>query len=187
MQVRQTVKIAILVAILISVGIAPGLGIADAPKMGTVNFQKIFENSNGGKAVKEQINTEGQRMEQDLQKKAEETKALEERLARDTGVMSKQARDEQRWELERRVDDLNTLKRNYERRIQDLQMRLVNEVRQGVLKVVQEYGQKEGYVMIIEDISVVYAAPNLDITDEILKRYNDYYAKQGSARQGPKE
>lgn len=184
MQVRHTLFFVSFLVCLLALGIPGGFS-ANAAKIGTVNFQKIFENSTGGKAVKDQVNAEGQRMEQDLKQRADEVKAMEDRLSRDTGVMSKQARDEQRWEMERKADELNTLKRNYERRIQDLQMRLVNEVRQSVLQVVQGYAQKEGYTLIVEDIGVVYAAPDLDITDTILKQYNDAYAKQGGQRQGP--
>lgn len=184
MQVRNTTMIATLTLLLMVLGIPLAFG-ADAPKIGTVNFQKIFENSAGGQAVKDQVNAEGQRMEQDLQRRADEIKAMEERLSKDTGVMSKEARDEQRWEMERKADELNTLKRNYERRIQDLQMRLVNEVRQAVLSVVQAHARKENFTLIVEDIGVVYAAPHLDITDTILKQYNEAYAKQGSGSQGP--
>jgi outer membrane protein len=186
MQLSKTLMITTLGVFLLTLGAPLGF-CADAIKTGTVNFQKIFENSTGGKAVKDQINAEGQRLEKDLQQRADEIKALEDRLARDTGVMSPQAREEQRWEMERKVEDLNRLKRNYERRIQDMQMRLVNEVRQSVLQVIQAHAQKEGYTLIMEDISVVYAAPHLDITEAILKGYNEQYAKQGDKRQGPRE
>jgi len=126
-------------------------------------------------------------MEQDLKQNGDQIKALEKRLEQDAGIMSKQAREEQRWELERKISDVQALKKKYDRSIQELQVQLVNEVRQGVLAVIQEYGKKEGYLMIVEDISVVYTPENLDVTDEIVKRYNANYAKQGKKNQGPKQ
>jgi outer membrane protein len=89
--------------------------------------------------------------------------------------------------LERKISDVQALKKKYDRSIQELQVQLVNEVRQGVLAVIQDYGKKEGYLMIVEDISVVYTPENLDVTDEIVKRYNANYAKQGKKNQGPKQ
>ena len=102
---------------------------ADVAKIGTVNFQKIFDNSKSGKAVKEEINKEGQRMEADLKQHGDEIKALQELLQRDAGVMSKEAREEKKWQLDRKLDDVKALKRKYDRQIQELQVRLVNQVR----------------------------------------------------------
>jgi len=187
MQLRKTITMMILLAaFLLTIAIPFGF-CADVAKIGTVNFQKLFENSTAGKAARDKINVEGQRMEQDLKQNGEEIKALEKRLEQDTGVMSKQAREEQKWELERKIDDVKALKKKYDRRIQELQLQLVNEVRQSVLEIIQDHGKKEGYLLILEDISVVYAPGHVDITDEIVKIYNTQYAKQGKKNQGPKE
>ena len=186
MRIRKTVIVMMTVfAFLLTSGITTGF-CADVAKIGTINFQKIFENSTGGKAVKELINTEGQRMEQDLKQNGEEIKALESRLEKDTGIMSKEAREELKWELDRKIADVKALKMKYDRKIQEMQVRLVNEVRQEVLQVIQSHGKKEGYLLILEDISVVYAPGNLDITDVIIKLYNEQYAKRGKQNQGPK-
>jgi outer membrane protein len=186
MPYRKTLAMTVTALVLLTIALPMGY-CAEVVKLGTVNFQRIFENSTAGKVVKEQINSEGRRMEQDLKQNGDQIKALEKRLEQDAGIMSKQAREEQRWELERKISDVQALKKKYDRSIQELQVQLVNEVRQGVLAVIQEYGKKEGYLMIVEDISVVYTPENLDVTDEIVKRYNASYAKQGKKNQGPKQ
>lgn len=186
MRIRKSViAMMAIFAFLLTNGATSGF-CADVAKIGTINFQKIFENSNGGKAVKALINTEGQRMEQDLQQKGEEIKALESRLGKDAGIMSKEAREELKWELDRKIADVKALKKKYDRKIQEMQVRLVNDVRQKVLDLIQSYGKKEGYLLIVEHISVVYAPGNLDITDVIIKLYNEQYAKRGKQNQGPK-
>ena len=186
MPFRKTMIVMITVAVsLLNISIPFGF-CADVAKIGTVNFQRIFENSTAGKAARDKINSEGQRMEQDLKQNGDEIKALEKRLEQDTGVMSRQAREEQKWELERKIEDIKALKKKYDRRIQDLQLQVVNDVRQSVLQIIQDYGKKEGFLLIIEDISVVYSPQQLDVTDQIVKIYNDQYAKQGKQNQGPK-
>lgn len=186
MRICKTVTVTMtIVALLLTTGVTSGF-CADVAKIGTINFQKIFENSNGGKAVKALVNSEGQRMEQDLKQSGEEIKALETRLRQDTGVMSKEAREELKWELDRKIADVKALKKKYDRKIQEMQVRLVNEVRQQVLELIQDYGKKEGYLLIVEHLSVVYAPSNLDITDVIIKHYNEQYDKRGKGNQGPK-
>ena len=176
MRVRNTLLIFMVTLVFLLCGNPKGF-CADVAKIGTVNFQRIFDSSTTGKKVREEITAEGQRMEADLKQKGEEIKALEQLLERDAGVMSKDARDEKKWQLDRKIDDVKALKRKYDRQIQELQMRLVNQVRKEVLGVIQSYGKKEGYLLIIEDVSVVYAPQAIDLTDKIIQMYNDQSTK----------
>ncbi|MDA8137395.1 MAG: OmpH family outer membrane protein [Desulfobacteraceae bacterium] len=186
MQLIKAMIIAV-TAFVLAMAAAPTGFCADVAKIGTVNFQKIFEKSTAGQAAKEKIQSEGQRMEQDLKQKGEEINALEKRLSQDsgTGVMSKDAHEDKRWELERKIDEVKALKKKYDRQIQELQMQEINQVRQNVLKLIQEYGKKEGYLLIVEDLTVVYAPQQLDITDVIIKQYNEQ-SKQSGKGAAPK-
>lgn len=178
MTIRKTALMAA-ASIFFCLAIASAGLCADVAKIGTVNFQKIFDNSTAGKAVKQKITEEGQRMEADLRQKGEEIKEIKKMLDQDQdlGVMSKEARDEKKWQLDRKVDNVNALKRKYDRQIQEMQVSLVNQVRKDVLELIKNYGQKQGYLMIMEDLGVVYAPESLDITDEIIQLYNQDYSK----------
>jgi outer membrane protein len=182
MRVRKSLMIVMAGILFLAVGNTVGF-CADVAKIGTVNFQKIFDSSTTGKQVREEINQEGQRMEADLKQKGEEIKALEQLLERDAGVMSKDARDEKKWQLDRKIDDVKALKRKYDRQIQELQVRLVNQVRKDVLGIIQTYGKKEGYLLIIEDISVVYAPQTIDVTDKIIQLYNNDQSAKNQKKQ----
>jgi len=177
MQLRQPVMM-IAMALLVSImGIPSGFG-ADVAKIGTVNFQKIFDNSKAGQKVKEEIKEEGQRMEADLKQTGDEIQQIKEMLERDAGVMNKDAREEKKWQYERKVEDVKALKRKYDRQIQELQMRLVNNVRKEVLAIIQEYGKREGYLLIMEDLNTVYSPESLDITDKVIQLYNAEHDKK---------
>ncbi len=152
---------------------------ADVAKIGTISFQKIFDNSAAGKAAKEEINSEGQRMEADLKAKGDEINAMQEKLERDSGIMSKEAREEKKWQLNRMVDDVKALKRKYDRQIQEFQMKRVNQIRLDVLKIIDNYGKKEGFLLILENIGVVYAPQSLDVTDQVIQLYDTQYTQTG--------
>ncbi len=152
---------------------------ADVAKIGTVNFQKVFTNSTAGKAAKNKINEEGQRMNADLEKIQNDIKELQEVLGKDSdsGVMNQAARDSKKWELDRKIDEVKALKKRFDRKIQEMQRQLINQVRKDVFKIINDHGKKEGYLLIIEDLSVVYAPKSLDVTDKIIQLYNAQYAK----------
>lgn len=179
MQLRKlTMSLAILVTVLIS-GTSMGL-CADVAKIGTVNFEKIFNNSAAGKNVKNQINKEGRSMNADLEKIQKEIKELQEQLGKDAdaGVMSASARENKQWELNRKIDEVKALKKRYDRKIQALQIKLINDVKKDVLNIIADYSKKEGYLLVLEDINIVYAPQALDITDKIIQLYDASYSKK---------
>lgn len=179
MQLRKIMLIFALGATVSTFGTATAF-CADVAKIGTVNFQKIFNNSAGGKAVKNQINKEGRSMNADLEKLQKEIKELQQLLSKDggAGVMNDTARENKRWELDRKINEVKALKKRYDRKIQELQIRLINGVKKDVLKIIADHSKKEGYLLVLEDINIVYAPQSLDITDKIIQLYDASYSKK---------
>lgn len=175
---KLLMMITILSTVLIS-GVSMGF-CADVAKIGTINFEKIFNNSAAGKNVKNQINKQGRGMNADLEKFQKDIKALQEELKKDaeTGVLNDTARETKQWELNRKIDEVKALKKRFDRKIQTLQVKLINGVKKDVLKIVSDYSKKEGYLLIMEDINIVYAPKTLDITDKIIQLYDASYSKK---------
>jgi outer membrane protein len=153
---------------------------ADVAKIGTVNLQQIVEKSAAGKAASAKMQSEGQKMEADLNKLSDEIKAIKQMVEQEenVGVMTKGAMEEKKWELSRKMEELKALKKRYDRKLQSMQLTLINTLRKDVAKIISDYGKKEGYLLIVENISVHYAPQSLDITDKIIQIYNKQYAKQ---------
>lgn len=179
MQIRKLIKLIMMTTVLLALCGNSGF-CADVAKIGTVNFEKIFNSSAGGKAVKNLINKEGRGMNAQLEKLQKDIKGLQDLLSNDSsaGLLDDSAKENKRWELERKIDEVKALKKRFDRKIQELQVRLINEVRKDVLGIITEYGKKEGYLLIIEDINVVYTPKTLDITDKIIQLYDVQYSKK---------
>jgi outer membrane protein len=173
MNIRIVVAAAATCLMIVAFGTPDGF-CADIAKIGTVNFEKIFNNSTAGKAARTQIKAEGQRMNADLEKIQSEIKELQQLLSQDgtAAVMNASARENKQWELNRKIEEVKALKNRFDRKIQELQMRLINTVRKEVLQIISDFGKKEGYLLVIEDINLVYAPQALDITDKIIELYN---------------
>lgn len=162
--------------------VCPSFG-ADVAKIGVVDFQKIFDASVFGKEIKAQINKKGQEMETDLKKKGAAIEELKKRLERESLVMSKEMQSEKQREFRIKINDIKMLQKKYEREIQGLQKRLIGRIKKDVLLLISETGKKEGYLLIIEKIGVLYAPNSLDITDQIIKEFNENYTKKSKAAQ----
>ncbi len=158
--------------------LASGAYCADVAKIGVIDFQKIFEKSEAGKTIKREINQQGRRMEKDLKFRGSQIEALKKQLEREAMVMSREKREQKEREFRIKINDLKSLKQKYEKEIQQLQKRLINRVRRQVLNIVEEIGKKEGYLLIVEQIGVVYAPQSVNLTDRIIQIYNERYKKQ---------
>lgn len=151
---------------------------ADVAKIGTIDSQRIVDKSAAGKAASSKMQQQGQKMEADLSKLSDEIKQLKQIVDQEdnAGVMTKSALEEKKWELSRKMDELKALKKRYDRKLQTMQMQLLNELRKEVAQIIADYGKKEGYLLIVENVSVLYAPQSLDITDQIIQIYNKRYA-----------
>ena len=119
-------------------------------------------------------------MNADLDKIRQDIKDLKQQLGKDgsAGIMNESARENKQWELDRKVNEVKALKKRFDRKIQELQVKLINSVRKEVLRILNEYGKKEGFLLIVEDLNVVYAPKHIDVTDKIIQLYNAQYAKK---------
>ena len=151
---------------------------ADVAKIGIVNLQRIMETSDAVKSAQAQIKKEKEKMEQELNAKGAEIEELRKQFERESMVMSKEKREEKEREGRIKLNDFKSLQQRYRSQLQNLEKRLVNELRKDVFALVEEMGKKEGYLLIINNFSVMYSPGSIDITDKLIKQLNDRYAKK---------
>lgn len=150
---------------------------ADVAKIGVVEFQRLFENSDAGKKIKAQITEKGKKMETELKEKGLEIEELKKRLEREALVMSKEMREEKEREFRIKINDIKILQKKYEAELQGIQQKLMAGLQSETLGIINDIGKTGGYLMIMDKRGVLYSPSTVDITDEVIKRYNIEYAK----------
>lgn len=150
---------------------------ADVAKIGVVEFQRLFDNSDAGKVIKEEITLHGKKMEAELKEKSVEIEELKKRLEREALVMSKEMRDEKEREFRIKVNDIKVLQQKYETELKQIQKKLMGGLQKETLAIIEDIGKAEGYLLIMDKRGVLYAPSTIDITDEVVKRHNAKNAK----------
>ena len=146
---------------------------ADVAKIGIVDFQRFLTTSKAGKTAQEEFKSQGEKMESDLKKAEDEIKNLKERLEREAMVMSQQMREEKEREYRIKINDFKQQKQRFMAVLKSLEGRLVTEIRDELLDLIKKTGKKEGYLLIIDKAAVHYSPSAIDITDELIKQYNE--------------
>ena len=160
---------------------------ADVAKIGVVDFQRIFGTSIAGKQAKAEIQKQGKKMEADLKSKYTEIEEIKKKLEHEALVMSKEMREEKERELRIRINDFKSLQKRYESSMRDVEKGFVTRIKKDLFKLVQEIGKTGGYLLIIESAGVLYSPKTVDITDEIIQKFNASFAEKAENKAKAKE
>jgi outer membrane protein len=144
-------------------------------KVGFVDSNRILTESEEGKKASKTLQEMISTREALLDEKKAELKKLGEEL--DNQKKSKMFNDEALKEKEANLNKLMRslqLKANeYQEEVQKKETELKVEIIKGANDVIKSYGEKEGFSLILESVVVIYAQKKNDVTDEILKKYNE--------------
>lgn len=165
-----SVKRLLIGIILTSVFFVLSANAAEVNRIGVVDFQRILETSEAGKAAQAEIKSEGEKMQTALKDKGAEIEELQKRLEREALVMDKAMRDEKEREYRIKVNDFKSLETKYRDDFKVLNQRLVGRLQQEVFRLVESIGKTEGYTLILEkrEAGVLYAPNAVEITDQVI-------------------
>jgi outer membrane protein len=170
-------KAAVLLAavIFIIVGMTSSIVSAQTVKIAIVDLFKAINESESGKKAKTDLETAIKTKQGSLDEKGKKIETLKADLDKQAALISAEARKNKEEELER-------LMRDYQRVVADSQAEIKkkeNELTGGILKELREIitktAQEDGYSLVLESAEslVLYFDKSADITDKIIKKYND--------------
>ncbi|MGD8769177.1 MAG: OmpH family outer membrane protein [Desulfobacterales bacterium] len=174
----RTCKVGFVATIICFCLIASSYG-ADVAKIGIVDFQRLFKISSAGKKAAAEIKKRHQDLEAGLKKKGEEIEAAKNKLEREALVMSREMREEREREIRIKINDIKSLEKRYRSEMRELEQRIVGQIQEEVLKIINEMGKKEGFLLILEkrEAGVMYSPNTIDITDRLIQKYNASFAR----------
>ena len=150
---------------------------ADVAKIGVVDFQRIYKNSTAGKAALAELTQQGKKMQAELEKKKSEIEEIQKTIERQAAVISNAAREEKKRELKIKIYDFKNLEQKYRSEIKKNERKKVISIQKEALKIAQDIGKKEGYLIILDKSVAVYVPKTLDMTDKVIQEYNAGYKK----------
>jgi len=137
-------------------------------RIGVVDFQRIFQSSEGGKKVDAKIKDDYKNMLADLQEKKKEIDELRSQFERESLVMDSTMREEKQREIRIVTNDFTASENRFSKSMQDLQNKLTNRLRKEILRLVEKIGKEEGYTLVLDKGVVAYSISSIDITDQLI-------------------
>ena len=144
-------------------------------KIAVINMQKVVRKSVAGQKAMEKLNKKLDSLQEKLRAKQDELKAFKEDLEKKGPLMNEAARAEKEREYKKAFRDLQAEKEDAQFEMRQAETKSIEPVLKELEKVVTRIGDEGGYTLILEKNmpGIYFNASNVDITDEVIKAYDN--------------
>ena len=153
---------------------------AAGSRIGYVDVQRVIVRSVAGVAAREQLEKDKVTMQKDVDNRKIEVDKLREEMEKKGLVLSAESRREKEETLQRKVRDLRRLAEDLEKELQKKEQAATQKILQELTGIIEKMGKERGFLLIVERRSggVIYGDPEGDVTDEVIKLYDQEKAKK---------
>jgi len=150
-------------------------------RIGYIDVQRVLARSAAGVAAREQLERDKAGMQREMDGKRKELEALRDELEKKGPLMAADARREKQDQFERRRRDAARLADDFQKELEKKEAQLLQRVLQDLTGVIDKVGKDRGYYLILEKrgASVLYASSDADLTDEVIRAYDQQAAAKG--------
>lgn len=178
---RRFRQAAVVVTVLVSLSalcwvLTPALAQApQATRVGYVDLQRILARSQAGVQARELLEKDKGGMQKQLDGQKAELDKLRDELEKKGQLLSADARRDKQDQLERKLRDAQRLAGDFEKELQKKEQNMGAKILRELEGVFTKVGKEKGYALILErrQAGVVYGAPEVDITEEVIKAFDD--------------
>ncbi|RFT15067.1 MAG: Outer membrane protein H precursor [Candidatus Saccharicenans subterraneus] len=143
-------------------------------KVGVINSQEILEKSAEGKKAIAQLEEKNRKTQQDLAKLDDQIRQLESRLSTQQLTMTQEAILSLSVDLDRKRTERQRMAEDAQKDMQELTQRLYMRIQSEVMPIINKLGQEKGLDLILDlrESGVLFFSPAVDLTQEVIKRYD---------------
>ncbi len=171
---RHHVRLLALFAALGTAGLA-GLALAqEGGKLATVNSQEILEKSAEGMKAIAQLQAADKKFGDQITKIDDQIKQLQGRLTAQRLTLTADAAAGIQADIQRRQTERQRAVEDASRSMQELQASTLSRVQTDLMPVIEQLRKDKGLDLIFDVAKpgIVYAVPTLDLTAEVIRRYD---------------
>jgi outer membrane protein len=153
---------------------SPVASFAEEVKLGYVDLQRALNETEDGRKAKATLKKEFDQKQKELDEQQEDLKKAIEDLDKKRTLMPPDKVREKEAELQGRMQKVQ---QTYLRHQQDLsakEQQATGKIFERMNKIIFKIAQAENFTMILDKTqsAVLYAKPHLDLTNELIRRYN---------------
>lgn len=150
-------------------------------KIGIIDLQKVVRTSDSGKSALDKLKDQTKEMKDNLDKQKAQIDKMRADMEKQSLVLSQEAKMDKEMQLKRQLRDLQDNFQNFQRKMKVEEERLSKPVLELIGQVVQDYGKKNGFSLLMDGrgAGVLFANDAVDVTNEVLVEVNKAFRTKG--------
>lgn len=159
-------------------------GVARAElKVGYVDLQRALQEVGEGRVARDRLKTDMERKKTELENEQNKLRDDKSVLDKQASMMSEEVRNQKFTELQKRLFDLTQKAEKMQVEMAQAEQKELKKIFEKMDPIIAGIAQREGLTMVFEktDSGLVYAPASLDLTNELVRTYNDKYPSKAAA------
>jgi outer membrane protein len=149
-------------------------------RLAYVDIQRALNLCRAGKDAKVDFRGRIERLQSQLEGQQSEVERLKDELQKKGALMQPDQRQNLEDEYTRKLRQFEDNYKNSRDELQQKDSEITGAIVRDLATVVRQVSQKDGYTMVFEKGSLLWAIPSIDITDEVVRAYDAMNVKPGS-------
>jgi outer membrane protein len=153
-------------------------------KFAYVDVQRALNECDAGKRAKGDFQGRVTSLEGRLQRQQSEVQSLKDQMEKKGMLMNT---DQRQALQDQYMEKLKNFERDYKDSKDELQAKdqeITAKIVHDLAQVIRTVGERDNYTMVFEKGSILWGAPNIDITDQVIRSYNTMHVPIGTVGEG---
>ena len=145
------------------------------PKIAVIDVQRLVVESAAGKEAQTRVKKVLDSKQVESEKLQKELQGIQQKLSDQGPSMSDEKRDQLNKDYQEKGIVYKRFQDDAQRLVQEAQQKELNDLERRVIPVINQVGKEKGYTLIFNKFApgmLVYADDQVDITEEVLHRFN---------------
>lgn len=142
-------------------------------KIGYIDLQRVVYESDAGKKAKSELDALIKSKQVVVDEKRQTLEKLKSDIEKQASALSPEARKSKQNDYEKIEREYLRLTQDAETELRKKDSELKEMILKDVFELMNKIGKEEGYALILDKGIAVYLDKSLDITDGVIKKYNE--------------
>jgi outer membrane protein len=141
-----------------------------------VDGEKVLRDSEPGKKLFAEIKALRDKKQQEIEQKQSSIQVMNDKLTKEKDILSPDAQERRKAEIQKAITDAKRFREDSEQEIQGKLDNAMESMQNRLIPLIEKLGQEKGYSLIVGKQFTIWRDPKWDITDEVIKRFNEAQA-----------
>jgi outer membrane protein len=154
---------------------------AEDMKLGYVDMQRALNETEDGRKAKDKLKKDFDQKQKELDEQQTQLKKDIEDLDKKRTLLPADKVREKEAELRSRLEKVQQTYMRHQQDLQGKEQKETAKIFERMTKIISEIAAAENFSMIVDKSALVFAKPHLDLTNELIRRYNGGQKTAGGA------